>query len=179
MNVDPNIPLGHSIPAHRAFGWCSHCPDRTPVEELAAWQTRELRRLVDETAQPTPCSEPNGCDPDGDLCDQHETERAHAEGEHAFCGPTCEVEFPSDKLRNFILAKGYPGTAGMLDELLRRAASGQLPAAAQQPKESAPAVPQCDGCGHLVHRARKCPALQYGERCECDEPLATDGEARS
>jgi hypothetical protein len=47
---------------------------------------------------------------------------------------------------------------------------------AQQPKEAAPAVPQCDGCGHLVHRARKCPAVRYGERCECDEPLATDKE---
>lgn len=35
------VPLGHTIPAHQAFGWCSHCPDRTPAEELAAWQTRE------------------------------------------------------------------------------------------------------------------------------------------
>jgi hypothetical protein len=57
--------------------------------------------------------------------------------------------------------------------------TNQWPAVAQQqPKEAAPAVPQCDGCGHLVHRARKCPAVRYGERCECDEPLATDGEAR-
>ncbi len=92
----------------------------------------ELRRLADEEQQQpdvrTPCSVPNGCDPDGDLCDQHETERAHAEGEHAFCGVTCEVEFPTEMLRNFILAKGYPGTAGALDELLRRAAAGLLPA---------------------------------------------------
>lgn len=74
----------------------------------------------------TPCSEPDACDPaTGEPCDRHETERAHAEGEHAFCGPTCEVEFPSEQLRNFILAKGYPGTAGMLDELLRRAAAGK------------------------------------------------------
>jgi len=94
----------------------------------------ELRRMAAETPQPTPCSEPDGCDPDGDLCDRHETERAHTEGEHAFCGPTCEVEFPSDKLRNTILYRAIPGSAGMLDELLRRAASGQLPAA------SAPAV---------------------------------------
>lgn len=36
-----DIPLGHTIPAHQAFGWCSYCPDRTPAEELAAWQTRE------------------------------------------------------------------------------------------------------------------------------------------
>lgn len=51
MNVDPSIPLGHIIPAHRTFGWCSLCPDRTPLEELAAWQTRELRRVVDEARQ--------------------------------------------------------------------------------------------------------------------------------
>ncbi|MGA5670022.1 hypothetical protein ACPCTG_31645 [Streptomyces pseudogriseolus] len=37
----PGIPLGHTIPAHRAFGWCAHCPDHTVAEELAAWQTRE------------------------------------------------------------------------------------------------------------------------------------------
>lgn len=73
----------------------------------------------------TPCSEPDPCDPvTGEPCDRHETEQAHAEGEHSFCGPTCEVEFPSELLRNGILAKGYPGTAGMLDELLRRAAAG-------------------------------------------------------
>jgi hypothetical protein len=28
----------------------------------------------------------------------------------------------------------------------------------------------CDGCGHLEHRANKCPATRYGERCACDEP---------
>ena len=70
----------------------------------------------------TPCSQPNPCE-DGELCGNHEVEQAHAEGEHAFCGVTCEVEFPTEMLRNGILAKGYPGTAGMLDELLRRAAS--------------------------------------------------------
>jgi hypothetical protein len=39
--TQPGIPLGHTIPAHRAFGWCSHCADHTVAEELAAWQTRE------------------------------------------------------------------------------------------------------------------------------------------
>jgi hypothetical protein len=58
---------------------------------------------------------------DEQRADRLETERAHNEGEHAFCGTTCKVEMPSDMLRNFILAKGYPGTAGALDELLRRA----------------------------------------------------------
>ncbi|MGA5598349.1 hypothetical protein ACPCSE_29365 [Streptomyces cellulosae] len=42
MTAQTSIPLGHTIPAHRAFGWCSHCPDRSVAEELAAWQTREL-----------------------------------------------------------------------------------------------------------------------------------------
>ena len=74
----------------------------------------------------TPYSEPDACDPvTGEPCDRHETEQAHAEGEHAFCGTECEVEFPTEQLRNFIVSKGYPGTAGMLDELLRRAAAGQ------------------------------------------------------
>jgi len=35
---------------------------------------------------------------------------------------------PTEAMRNSIIAFGIPGTAGMLDELLRRAASGQLPA---------------------------------------------------
>ncbi|CAL9537294.1 hypothetical protein [Streptomyces sp. enrichment culture] len=34
-------PLGHSIPSHRALGFCSHCKGRTVAEELAAWQVRE------------------------------------------------------------------------------------------------------------------------------------------
>ncbi|MFE5958937.1 hypothetical protein [Streptomyces rubiginosohelvolus] len=55
--------------------------------------------------------------------DMEATARAHAAGDHEHCGPTCEAEFPTDHLRNFIIAKGYPGTAGALDELLRRAAA--------------------------------------------------------
>jgi len=50
MSIRPDIPLGHTTPAHQTFGWCSYCPDRSPAEELAAWQTRELRRMADETA---------------------------------------------------------------------------------------------------------------------------------
>jgi hypothetical protein len=30
----------------------------------------------------------------------------------------------------------------------------------------------CEACNHPVHRARKCPASLFGERCACDEPLA-------
>ncbi|MER5482961.1 hypothetical protein ABT024_07055 [Streptomyces sp. NPDC002812] len=63
------------------------------------------------------------------AADEHETAAEHARGEHEHCGPTCETAFPSEQLRNFALAKGYPGTASILDELLRRAAAeaaGQL-----------------------------------------------------
>lgn len=74
------------------------------------------------TTTPTPCSQPNPCE-DGELCDVHEEELAHAEGEHELCGVTCEVQMPSELMRNFIIARGYPGTAGALAELLRRAAS--------------------------------------------------------
>ncbi|MEV0822517.1 hypothetical protein [Nonomuraea rubra] len=31
-------PLGHSLSSHRVFGWCSHCADHTPAEELVAWR---------------------------------------------------------------------------------------------------------------------------------------------
>ncbi|MFJ4932356.1 hypothetical protein ACIP8U_00595 [Streptomyces pseudovenezuelae] len=49
-HTHPDIPLGHIIPSHQTFGWCLHCPDRSLAEELAAWQTRELRRLLDAPA---------------------------------------------------------------------------------------------------------------------------------
>ncbi|NUU26026.1 MAG: hypothetical protein HOV68_31685 [Streptomycetaceae bacterium] len=63
---------------------------------------------------------------DEQRADRLETERDHAAGDHQYCGVTCEAEFPSDMLRNGILAKGYPGTAGMLDELLRRVATAAV-----------------------------------------------------
>jgi len=90
-------------------------------------ELEKLRRMADETPQPTPCDQPNHCE-DGELCATHEEEKAHADGEHEYCGPTCEVAMPTEAMRNSIIAFGIPGTAGMLDELLRRAASGQLPA---------------------------------------------------
>ncbi|MFG2404268.1 hypothetical protein ACGFR8_07990 [Streptomyces brevispora] len=43
--LDPRIaPIGHSVSAHRAHGWCSHCPDHTPVGEVIAWRTREANQ---------------------------------------------------------------------------------------------------------------------------------------
>ncbi|MGW6600505.1 hypothetical protein [Streptomyces sp. NPDC055036] len=55
--------------------------------------------------------------------DREETERDHAAGNHQYCGLTCETEFPSDMLRNGILARAIPGSARILDELLRRASA--------------------------------------------------------
>ncbi|NUS13453.1 MAG: hypothetical protein HOY69_18965 [Streptomyces sp.] len=72
---------------------------------------------------------------DEQRADREETERDHARGDHTYCGITCEVELPTEHLRNFILAKGYPGTAGALDELLRRAAV-VLPAPAAEESPS-------------------------------------------
>ena len=69
----------------------------------------------------TPCSDPP-CGHDTDhLCDTHETERAHAAGDHQWCGITCTEEFTAEKLRNGILWRAAPGSKAMLDELLRRA----------------------------------------------------------
>ena len=41
-------PPGHSRPAHRVHGWCSHCPGRTVAEELAAWHVHEDARDTPE-----------------------------------------------------------------------------------------------------------------------------------
>jgi hypothetical protein len=85
-----------------------------------------LRWLAVEAQQQTetPCGPaPDQCDPEtGEPCDVHEVERAHAEGDHEHCGKECEVAMPSEQLRNAILCRAIPGSAGMLDELLRRAA---------------------------------------------------------
>lgn len=58
---------------------------------------------------------------DEERADRQEAERDHARGDHTHCGITCETEMPTEHLRNFVIAKGYPGTKGALDELLRRA----------------------------------------------------------
>jgi hypothetical protein len=55
--ADPHAtPLGHSIPAHRVHGWCSHCPDRSVAEEVAAWQvdaqTRHAAQDTDGSDRP-------------------------------------------------------------------------------------------------------------------------------
>ncbi|WP_328657932.1 hypothetical protein [Streptomyces sp. NBC_00334] len=66
---------------------------------------------------------------DEQRADREETERDHARGDHTHCGLTCEIELPTEHLRNFVIAKGYPGTAGALAELERRAAAKAAPVA--------------------------------------------------
>jgi hypothetical protein len=41
-------PLGHSIAAHRVFGWCSHCKEHGVAEEVGAWRIREHRLLEEQ-----------------------------------------------------------------------------------------------------------------------------------
>jgi hypothetical protein len=57
---------------------------------------------------------------EGLPCDFH-TAETHAGTDHEWCDQTCEEKFPSEMLRNGILYRALPGSAGMLDELLRRA----------------------------------------------------------
>lgn len=113
---------------------------------------RRIRAVIDTAldgpAAPTartPCSQPDPCK-DGELCDAHATEQAHAAGDHDYCDITCEAAMPSDQMRNFILAKGYPGTAGALNELLRRAAAGtsRPSAPAEEPQDTCRTI-QVDG----------------------------------
>lgn len=70
---------------------------------------------------------------DEERADRLETERDHTAGDHTHCGITCETELPTEHLRNFVVAKGYPGTAGALDELVRRARQEGTRAPADQP----------------------------------------------
>ena len=92
---------------------------------------------TDDETQATPCDQPNACDPDtGELCATHEEEKAHADGEHEYCGVTCEVAMPTELMRNSLIAWAPPGGKGILAELERRAAAEQPAAGAQQPKEA-------------------------------------------
>ncbi|MFF7880984.1 hypothetical protein ACH40F_08100 [Streptomyces sp. NPDC020794] len=112
----------------------------------------QVREWANEAQQPTPCSQPNPCE-DGELCATHEEEQAHAEGEHAFCGVRCEVAMPAEPMRNTILCRAVPGASGMLDELLRRAATGQLPAvdASSSADEATAEHHTVDGALYLCH----------------------------
>ncbi|NED75328.1 hypothetical protein G3I51_23995 [Streptomyces sp. SID9944] len=120
-------------PADRAAEWraaadtveamnegCSQAPPCTSCaarEDAADGLRDAARRMVDEAQQGDPD------ETDEQRADREETEREHAAGIHTHCGLTCEVELPTEHLRNFVIAKGYPGTKGALAELERRAAA--------------------------------------------------------
>jgi hypothetical protein len=75
-----------------------------------------------DAPKPLPCSDPPCGYMEGELCDTHTTEKAHAEGDHQWCDITCQDNLTWEMLRNGILWRAAPGSPRMLDELLRRAA---------------------------------------------------------
>lgn len=98
-------------------GW----PASHPVSpDMVAKVLREL--MTDDPARLVLGTTDQQPETDEQRADREETERDHAVGDHTHCGVTCEVEMPTEHLRNFVIAKGYPGTKGALNELLRRAA---------------------------------------------------------
>ncbi|MEV5619443.1 hypothetical protein [Streptomyces bacillaris] len=136
--------------ARQGFMCCDDGPDRcsevvTPAlavarQLLGTTEGEGVRCVCGETA----CESEN-CDCDSRTCpvdhaaeetdeereqreDREEAARLHAAGDHQYCDVTCETAMPTEAMRNFVIAKGYPGTAGALDELLRRAAAPPAPA---------------------------------------------------
>ncbi|MGW1546635.1 hypothetical protein [Streptomyces sp. NPDC002346] len=124
------------------------------------------RQILGTPAAPAVTEEP---ETEEQRADRLATERDHTAGDHQYCGLTCEAEFPSDMLRNAILARAIPGSARMLDELLRRAALPS-PAAEAQPASVSPtavllATP-CDACEHTLNWHRN-DARCTVPRCVC------------
>ncbi|WP_405676876.1 DUF6011 domain-containing protein [Streptomyces sp. NBC_01511] len=74
-----------------------------------------------------PDTRPTTAETDEQRADRLETEQEHAAGDHEHCGVTCEAKFSGDMLRNGILWCAVPGSAAMLDELLRRAGQPARP----------------------------------------------------
>ncbi|MFD4756384.1 hypothetical protein [Streptomyces sp. NPDC058426] len=79
--------------------------------------------------------------------DQAETEQAHARGDHRLCGNTCPTAMPDELLRNIVLVRSYPGAAGALEELLRRARAEGASASTAQGQGWDRAVYRCGRCG--------------------------------
>lgn len=105
------------------FSACLNAGYGGPEELLAAYDASRTQASADETPA-TEAATPD--ETDEQRADREETERDHARGDHTYCGVTCEVTMPTEQLRNFVVAKGYPGTNGALNELLRRAKSTPL-----------------------------------------------------
>lgn len=110
----------HDMTDPKPTGRCGNDPrtvlspgDQAAVTKFTEYLARR-RRVLAAVTEDEPETEEQ-------RADREETERAHTAGDHEYCGPRCEVEFPSDMLRNTILYAALPGSATMLDELLRRA----------------------------------------------------------
>ncbi|MFF7829760.1 hypothetical protein ACFZCM_31545 [Streptomyces rochei] len=101
------------------------------VDRMYELIARDVRRMAGETAT-TETQATAPAETDEERADREETERDHARGDHTHCGLTCEVQMPTEHLRNFVIAKGYPGTKGALAELERRAAAGARQDGAQR-----------------------------------------------
>lgn len=114
MTTDPTAALARI--RQMADHWEQHLPEviRTPAVVSA------LRAAL-EGVVPVSSPPDDRAETEEQRADREETERDHARGDHTYCGVTCEVEMPTEQLRNFVVAKGYPGTTGALNELLRRA----------------------------------------------------------
>ncbi|MEV3857768.1 hypothetical protein AB0J38_26010 [Streptomyces sp. NPDC050095] len=96
-----------------------------PLQEFLRWQADVSEALDRGQAPPQLLAflppVPDPAETDEERADREETEREHAADDHEHCGVTCEAEFTTEKLRNGILWRAAPGSAAMLDELLRRA----------------------------------------------------------
>lgn len=57
MEPDTNLEMdarlfGHSRSAHKLFGFCASCPDRTMREEVVAWRAWAVVKLAAERDEP-------------------------------------------------------------------------------------------------------------------------------
>ncbi|MFF3928198.1 hypothetical protein [Streptomyces hirsutus] len=111
-----------TVPAP-VVGWLRTLADDPAELSLLVLSPEELEEVRPAAPAAVPVSSPpaDRAETDEQRADREETERDHARGDHTHCGIGCEVELPTEHLRNFVVAKGYPGTKGALDELLRRA----------------------------------------------------------
>lgn len=99
------------------------------------WRPRPGMDSIPCPGNPDSAQETEEPEDEEQRADRLEAERLHSEGNHEYCGMTCETHFPSDMLRNSILFRAIPGSTNMLNELLRRAGQSE-------------GVHACAHCGH-------------------------------
>jgi len=145
-------------------------PSMTVAEAEAALAPLEDAVRADRHAQ-------QDAETEEQRADREETERDHARGDHTHCGITCEVELPTEHLRNFVIAKGYPGTKGALDELLRRATNQAAVRAAALREAAAALTPHLGTAGEAedgeMHDATILWAANLLRRLADEQPAPT------